>query len=222
MNNCWRSKQLWFIAGLTALGTVILATPIRHVLDHQVVFDYLEMLERTWAIATFLAAHIVATTLGVPGTVLVIAGGAVFGLIWGSFLSVIGATLGAIAAFLLSRYLLHDWFNRRFQQSPRLQHFRQILHHNSLHCVLAVRFAPISPFNLANFLFGLTPVSLRAYTLGTFIGIIPGTIAYTWLGVTGHQAFQHGNWYPFAIASSFLVLLSVIPLLARHQSLLRK
>ena len=62
------------------------------------------------SISLFLAAHIVANAIGIPGTVFVIVGGAVYGLWWGTLWSVIGATLGAIAAFWLARYLLHDWF----------------------------------------------------------------------------------------------------------------
>ena len=70
------------------------------------------------SIWVFMAAHVVAYAVGIPGTLLVVVGGAVFGLLWGTLWSVIGATLGALAAFLLARYLLHDWFKKRFYHKP--------------------------------------------------------------------------------------------------------
>lgn len=210
-----RHYRLWLLGGLVALCIILMASPVRQLLDHQALMSYLAMLERSQAVLLFLIAHLVATVLGIPGTVLVIAGGAVFGLVWGTFLSVIGATLGAIAAFLVSRYLFHDWFTRRFRHSPHFKRMNQTMCRNALTCVLVIRFAPVSPFNIVNFLLGLTPLPLRPYAVGTLIGIIPGTLVYTWMGVTGLEALE-GNWFPFAIASICLVLLSVLPIFARR------
>ncbi len=81
--------------------------------------------------------------------------------------------------------------------------------------VLAVRFAPISPFNVVNFLFGLTGIDWLPYTYATFIGIIPGTLAYTWLGSSSIQALAGGDRTPLVVAVSLLTLLSVIPLWIR-------
>ncbi|MBC6418975.1 MAG: TVP38/TMEM64 family protein [Prochloron sp. SP5CPC1] len=134
----------------------------------------------------FILVYAVVTVIGVPGTILTIAGGLVFGLGWGSLWSVIGATLGAMGSFWAARYL-------------------------------AVRFAPISPFNVVNFLFGLTPIHWVPYSLGTFIGIIPGTLAYTWLGTSGSEALAGGERLPFILALGFLTLLSIIPFLARKK-----
>ncbi|MEM9907583.1 MAG: TVP38/TMEM64 family protein [Cyanobacteria bacterium P01_D01_bin.44] len=164
----------------------------------------------------FIGAHVVANAFGVPATLLVIVGGAVFGVFWGTIWSVIGATLGAIAAFWLARYLLHDWFKRRFDRSRRLREFNQMMHHQGLSCVMAIRFAPISPFNLVNFLLGLTSVPLRHYALGTLVGIIPGTLIYTWLGVTGRDALHGESLLPLILCLSFLALLSVMPIVAKR------
>ncbi|MEO0828352.1 MAG: TVP38/TMEM64 family protein [Cyanobacteria bacterium J06635_1] len=177
--------------------------------------DYLDSLGMFKAMG-FIGAHIIATAFGVPGTVLVIVGGAIFGVFWGTVWSVVGATLGAIAAFCLARYLLHDWFKQRFSRSKRLQQVNQMMHHQGLSCVMALRFAPISPFNLVNFLLGLTSVPMRHYALGTLIGIIPGTLVYTWLGVTGRDALHGESLLPLILCLSFLALLSVIPIVARR------
>lgn len=183
--------------------------------DHAALIAYLNSLG-TAKIVVFIGAHIVANAVGVPGTLLVIVGGAVFGVVWGTVWSVIGATLGAIAAFWLARYLLHDWFKRRFSQSKRLQQLNQMMHHQGLSCVMAIRFAPISPFNLVNFLLGLTSVQMRHYALGTLVGIVPGTLVYTWLGVTGRDALHGESLLPLLLCLSFLALLSVMPILAKR------
>ena len=85
----------------------------------------------------------------------------------------------------------------------------------ALACVLAVRFAPISPFNVVNFLFGLTGISVTPYAIGTLVGIIPGTLAYTWLGVTGVDALQGGDWWPVLLCLSVLTVMSLMPLFAQ-------
>ncbi|MGD1936788.1 MAG: TVP38/TMEM64 family protein [Cyanophyceae cyanobacterium] len=164
-----------------------------------------------WSVVGFIGAHVVATAVGIPGTVLVLAGGVVFGVFYGTLWSVIGATLGAIAAFALARTLLRDHIIKRWGHSSRLQKLNHRLGRSPLAVVLAVRFAPISPFNVVNFLFGLTPISLRTYAVGTFIGIIPGTALYTWTGSSGADMLSGGNPVPFAIAISALGILSILP-----------
>ncbi|NEO87295.1 MAG: TVP38/TMEM64 family protein [Spirulina sp. SIO3F2] len=166
----------------------------------------------------FVVAYAVFTALGVPGTILTIAGGVVFGLWWGTLWSVLGATLGAIAAFCLARYLLHDWVQQRFGQHRQLHRFQRSVRRMPLRFVLAVRFAPISPFNLVNFLLGLTPISLRTYAIGTFFGIIPGSLAYTWLGITGQKAIQDGMVLPLFMALMLLSGLSILPWVYKRSS----
>ncbi len=168
------------------------------------------------SVGLFLLAHIAANAVGIPGTVLVIVGGAVYGLWWGAVWSVIGATLGAVAAFWLARYLLYDWFERRFHHRPLLKKLNSAICDKSLGCVLTVRFSPISPFNVVNFAFGLTPVPVADYAAGTLIGIIPGTLAYTWLGVTGAEALSGGKLLPLICCLVLLMLLSAIPLIVHR------
>ena len=171
------------------------------------------------SIGLFLAAHIVANAIGVPGTVFVVVGGAVYGLWWGTLWSVIGATLGAIAAFWLARYLLLDWFSARFEHNVYVQKISHTLCKSGLSCVLTIRFSPISPFNVVNFALGLTPVSVRAYSLGTLIGIIPGTLIYTWLGVTGAEALSGGELLPLVCCLIVLAFVSAIPLIISRRQL---
>jgi len=171
------------------------------------------------SVVFFLCAHLVANAVGVPGTLLVIVGGAVYGILWGTVLSVIGATMGAIVAFWVARYLLHGWFKQRFAEHPFMAKLNGMICDRSLACVLTIRFSPISPFNIVNFAFGLTSVSTESYALGTLIGIIPGTLAYTWLGVTGAEAFNGGSFIPLIICLLLLSLISVLPVYLHRRSL---
>jgi len=143
--------------------------------------------------------------------------GMIFGVVWGTLWSALGATLGAIAAFLLARYWLHDWFKQRFYHHPRLRRLDYHLCDRPLHYVLAVRLVPISPFNLVNFLFGLTSIPLGTYALGTGLGILPGTLIYTWLGHAGRQALTEGRWWSLWLALAALVLLSGLPILSKSR-----
>ena len=175
--------------------------------------------EAALGVGIFLIAHVVANAIGIPGTVLVVVGGAVYGLWWGALCSVIGATMGAVVAFWLARYLLHDWFQKRFAHSALLKKLNETLCKEGLSCILLIRFSPVSPFNVVNFALGLTPVSVKSYALGTLVGIIPGTLAYTWLGVTGAEAIASGNWLPLFCCLLLLMLLSALPIAIRSQSL---
>jgi len=164
-----------------------------------------------WGVVFFIVAHIIAAAVGLPGTLLVVVGGGVFGLLWGTLWSVIGATLGAIAAFYMARYLLRDWIEQRFARSRHLRRLNSTIGANSLVCVLVTRLAPVSPFSLVNFLFGLTQISLRPYAVGTLVGILPGTLLYTWLGITGVEVMRGGSMIPLGLAIAALLGLSVLP-----------
>ena len=222
------NKQFWIcflIAASLAIGSSFYQDLSLAILfDHQALVQFFSASEYDGmspshlSIGLFVLAHVVANAVGIPGTLLVVVGGAVYGLWWGTLWSVIGATLGAIAAFWLSRYLLHDWFKRRFHHRPLFKKLNHTLCRNALGCVLTIRFSPASPFNVVNFVFGLLPVPLGPYALGTFIGIIPGTLAYTWLGVTGKEAFSGGSLLPLFCCLLGLMLLSALPIfIRRHQ-----
>jgi uncharacterized membrane protein YdjX (TVP38/TMEM64 family) len=204
------AKPVGFIAIVGVAVVLLSCSPLRVILDPQTLSHQLDRFGH-WAVLLFLVCHVLAAILSVPGTVLVMAGGALFGMVWGTIWSVIGATLGAIAAFLVARYLLRGWLWRRLRHYKLLRQFRSLSDRHAFSCVLAVRFTPISPFCLVNFLFGLTPIGLKPYAFGTFIGIIPGTIAYTWLGVTGNLALNNGELMPFVLTLMLLAVLSLMP-----------
>lgn len=197
---------------LFSLALIFAVGPGRMFLDRESLSSFLHASGR-YREALFLGSFVVLTVLGIPGTVLAIAGGLMFGVVWGTCWAVVGATLGATIAFWFSRYLLHDWVAKRWHNHPLLKKCRQAIARRPLQVVLAARLAPVSPFTLVNYLFGLTPIPWTPYILGTFLGILPGTLAFVWLGVAGKQAMQAGDWRPLAIVLVALTGLSMLPLL---------
>lgn len=214
LNKLLKNPKFWLASAILGLLLLCWLTPLRMLFDQKFLEQQLQQLGN-WAICLFVIVYTLATVVGVPGTVLTIAGGAVFGVVWGTFWSVFGATLGAIGAFWVARYLLRDLAEKWFGRHKYLQQFNEAVRDKPLTFVLAVRFAPICPFNLVNFLFGLTPISSVDYAIGTFFGIIPGTLAYTWLGLAGKTALGGGDHLAFFLALGFLTLLSVLPILAK-------
>jgi uncharacterized membrane protein YdjX (TVP38/TMEM64 family) len=215
------SRHRWLgYAGLalTMALVVIFATPLGLGLQQMAQPDYWVQAFQglgIWSAPLFVSLFTGLTVVGIPGNMLAIAAGGIFGLAWGTVWSVLGATLGAVGAFGLARHCLHGWAEHRWGQHPLLQRLRRAIHHRPLNFVLMVRFAPISPFNLVNFLFGLTPLKLSTYALGTLVGIIPGTFAYVWLGVGGMEVMHGGDRWQLAAALGLLMLLSGFPLIQR-------
>ncbi|WP_008314026.1 TVP38/TMEM64 family protein [Leptolyngbya sp. PCC 6406] len=210
-----RKKSFWLLVGCG----IVLALGGRYItilFNPPALLDWLDTLG-PWQVPVFLGIHIITNVLGIPASLLVVVGGIRFGLWWGSLWSLLGATAGAIAAFWLARYLLQDWFRHRFQRHSLLSQIDRLMDTHAINCVLAVRFSPLSPFNLVNFLFGLTSVPVTTYALGTFIGITPGTIAYTWLGMAGLDAIAGRGLWQLGLALGFLTLLSLLPLWLQRQ-----
>jgi uncharacterized membrane protein YdjX (TVP38/TMEM64 family) len=209
-----RKPRFWVAIALFLAGFLVTVGPLNVVFDQGFIQQQLETYE-CCAIAIFLTLYTILTVLGIPGIILTVAGGLVFGLFWGTIWSVLGATLGALGAFWTARYLLRDLAEAKFGEYHLLGYLKKVVHQNPLRFVLTLRFIPITPFNLINFLFGLTPIHWLPYTLGTFVGILPGTFAYTWLGVSGMDALQGRDRASFFLALTFLALLSAIPLCLR-------
>jgi uncharacterized membrane protein YdjX (TVP38/TMEM64 family) len=212
----FNNPRIWLGIGLISLLCLVIFSPMNIIFDRNFLIQYFNS-KPCCVVGLFITIYTVLTVIGVPGTILTFVGGIIFGLSWGTFWSVFGATLGALGAFWLARYLLHDPIELYFGKHKALASFKQAVVSNPFSFVLAVRFAPISPFNVVNFLFGLTPIHWLPYTIATFVGIIPGTLAYTWLGVSGIDAIQGGNKLSVFLAMGLLGILSLIPLVMKKR-----
>jgi uncharacterized membrane protein YdjX (TVP38/TMEM64 family) len=164
----------------------------------------------------FVALFALGTILFVPGAIFGLAGGALFGPVWGSVLNLLGATLGATLAFLVARYLAADWVRRR--AGARLDRLIAGVEAEGWRFVAVVRLVPLFPFNLLNYALGLTRIPLAHYVVASLICMAPGTIAFTYLGHAGREAFAGGESMlrTGLIALGLLALAAFLPRIVRR------
>jgi uncharacterized membrane protein YdjX (TVP38/TMEM64 family) len=130
----------------------------------------------------FIVAYTAAAVLAVPGTILTLAAGFVFGVAFGAALVSAGSLLGAMAAFLLGRFSTRSWVAERVARSPRLRALVAVTREDGFRIVLLARLSPLLPYNVLNYLFGLTAVRFRDYALGSWLGMLPATVLYVYIG----------------------------------------
>ncbi len=140
----------------------------------------------------FALVYAVCVVLFVPASVLTLGAGAVYGLGRGVVVVVAGASLGAIASFLLARGAMRSRVERWVAGSPRLRALDGAVARSGARIVFLVRLSPAFPFTLSNYVFGLTGVSPVGYAAATIIGMIPGSVAWVYLGVAGADAATGG------------------------------
>ena len=168
-----------------------------------------------WAPILFVVLYTLATVLFVPGSVLTVAGGALFGPVWGTLWNLSGATLGATLAFVTARYVASDWVAAR--SGERLGRLMRGVEEEGWRFVAFVRLVPLFPFNLMNYAFGLTRIRLRDYVLASFVCMAPGALAYTYLGYAGREAAsgQAGAIRKAVLSLALLVAVAFLPRLVR-------
>jgi uncharacterized membrane protein YdjX (TVP38/TMEM64 family) len=135
-----------------------------------------------WGPAAFIIIYNLATILFVPGSLLTLGAGVVFGVFWGSIYVSIGSVIGATFAFLIGRYFARDWVAKKLENHEQFKAIDQAVGQEGWKIVGLTRLSPIFPFNLLNYAFGLTNVSLKDYFLASWIGMLPGTILYVYVG----------------------------------------
>jgi uncharacterized membrane protein YdjX (TVP38/TMEM64 family) len=126
--------------------------------------------------------------LVVPASVLTIGAGALFGIVGGSIVVAIGATLTATIAFLLARTILRKRIERMVARNPKFAAVDRAIAREGAKIVILVRLAAVFPFLFVNYAFGLTGIGTLRYMAATFVGILPGTIAFVYLGAAAADA----------------------------------
>jgi uncharacterized membrane protein YdjX (TVP38/TMEM64 family) len=135
-----------------------------------------------WGPIIFALLYVLACVFFIPGSILTLGAGALFGVLKGSILVSISATLGATAAFLVGRYLARDWVARKIEQNPKFKTIDRAVAEEGWKIVGLLRLSPLFPFSLLNYALGLTQVPLREYVLASWIGMMPGTVMYVYIG----------------------------------------
>ncbi|MFA6955199.1 MAG: TVP38/TMEM64 family protein [Thermoanaerobaculia bacterium] len=136
----------------------------------------------------YALVYALCCVLFVPASLLTLGAGAIFGLVEGTIVVVIGATLGAVASFLLARTVMRSRIEAMTASNPKFRALDRAIGKEGAKIVLLIRLAPVFPFTYINYAFGLTGVRTLPYTLATLFGIIPATFAFVYLGSSGAAA----------------------------------
>ena len=179
-----------------------------------------------WGPLVYVAGYAVATVAFVPGSLLTLAAGAIFGLWKGTLVVIVGASLGASAAFLVARYLARARIEAKLESKPRFRSIDRAVAGQGLKIVFLLRLSPIFPFNLLNYALGLTKVRFRDYVIAC-LGMIPGTFLYVYYGkalgslaaVAGGAAPERGaaDWALLGVGlAATLVVTTIVTRIARR------
>jgi uncharacterized membrane protein YdjX (TVP38/TMEM64 family)/rhodanese-related sulfurtransferase len=166
--------------------------------------------------AVFMLVYVIGTVLFLPGSVLTLAGGALFGPVAGTFYNLTGATLGAALAFIIARYLASDWVARK--AGGRMKQLLDGVDAEGWKFVAFVRLVPLFPFNLLNYALGLTRIRLLHYILASYLFMLPGALAYTYLGYVGRETAAGGEGLiqKALLALALLALVAFLPRLVKR------
>lgn len=164
----------------------------------------------------FAVAYVVATVLLLPGSVLTIGGGFAYGPLWGLMLVSPVSVLAATTAFLLARTVARDWVVRRLGDDPRLAAIDVAVGQSGLKIVLLLRLSPLFPFNILNYSLGLTRVGLRDFVLGSWIGMLPATVLYVYIGslITSASQLASGTRPSSGVAGQALLVAGLVATVA--------
>src|SRR4051812_41620581 len=195
---------LYAVIGLAAVAVLILAG--RQAGGYVPRFAQWVASLGVWGPVVFILGYAVAAIAFIPGSLLTLAAGAIFGLVRGTIYTLIGATLGASGAFLVARYLARRAIERKIKDNARFAAIDKAVGREGFKIVALLRLSPIFPFNLLNYSLGLTRVSFLQY-LAASIAMLPGTLLYVYYGkAAGSLAALAGGAKTGKGAGSWIVL----------------
>lgn len=194
-------RRKW-VVGLAAVSILIALFSVFDV--RALLRDALDAIARLGPLGPvlFIAVYIVAAVLFIPGSALTLGAGALFGVVWGSIYVSVASTLGATAAFLVGRYFARGWVAKKIEGNPTFAAIDRAVADEGWKIVGLTRLSPVFPFTLLNYAFGLTRVKLRDYVLASWIGMMPGTVMYVYLGSIARAAGEKKSpteWALYAV-----------------------
>ena len=203
-----RGKIIKLIAAVILILALLIAARFFNL--QQVFRDVLDRISQLGLIGLmiFIVIYILACVLMLPGAILTLGAGVIFGVITGSVVVSIGSTIGAVFAFLIGRYLARDWVAGKITANEKFRAVDEAVAREGWKIVLLTRLSPVFPFNLLNYSFGLTKVRLSHYTFASWVGMIPGTIMYVYIGSlagdlasvgVGERTSTPGEWMLYAV-----------------------
>ncbi len=217
----WESWVKWVSLGVMLVSALLLmrALPLERLSRE------LQTAVRSWGVwgpVWFGLIYAVAVVFFIPGSLLTLAGGAVFGLVEGTIVISLSATTGAAMAFLIARYLARERVRSRVQKSPRLAAVDKAIGEQGWKIVALLRLSPAVPFTLQNYLYGVTAIRFWPCVLTSWIAMLPGTFMYVYVGSLGSAAAtgRYTSWQEWLARGVGLVATIILTLyitrLARH------
>jgi uncharacterized membrane protein YdjX (TVP38/TMEM64 family) len=167
------------VAAAVLLLVAVRALPVQEQLRRSL--DWVAGLGPAGVLA-FVAIYVLACVLMLPGSVLTLGAGTIFGVLQGTAVVSVASTLGATAAFLVGRHLARDRVARRIAGNERFRAIDEAVGREGWKIVGLTRLSPVFPFNLLNYAYGITKVRLRDYFFASWLGMLPGTVLYVYLG----------------------------------------
>ncbi len=168
-----------------------------------------------WGPLVFVALYVGASILALPGSVLTLAGGVMFGAFWGTFWVSLASTLAAGTCFLIARYFARKDLENSLRNNPAFQKLDALTEKNGVLIVALTRLVPLFPFNLLNYGFGLTKVSFFSYLLTSWLCMLPGTVLYVVGSDAVKSALTQGK-IPWHLVGLLALVLGLLALLGRY------
>ncbi|TDI12041.1 MAG: TVP38/TMEM64 family protein [Acidobacteria bacterium] len=171
-----------------------------------------------WGPVFFIVFYILSTVLFLPGLIPTMAAGVLFGVIRGTLLVSISSISGATLAFLIGRYLAREWVAAMIRGNQKFEAIDAAVAEEGWKIVGLTRLSPVFPFNLLNYAFGLTQVSLKDYFLASWIGMLPGTVMYVYIGSlagnlaslgSGERSRTSAEWALYGVGLMATVVLTL-------------
>ena len=178
-----QSKSIWkWVLALLAVASLLVVLYFLDVQELiQVALAWISDLG-PWGPVFFIVFYILATVLFLPGLIPTMAAGVLFGVIQGTLLVSISSISGATLAFLIGRYLAREWVATMIRGNQKFEAIDAAVAQEGWKIVGLTRLSPVFTFNLLNYAFGLPQVSLKHYFLASWIGMLPGTVMYVYIG----------------------------------------
>jgi uncharacterized membrane protein YdjX (TVP38/TMEM64 family) len=204
----------------------VIAASIGYGLDHYLTFEhfkknkelFLHFVNEHYFISVILfIIYFISTAFFVPGAIVgTIAGGFLYGVIMATLYVNIGSTLGATSAFLLSRHMIGKWIQQKYRN--QLDLFNRDIEQHGSNYLFTLRIIPILPFFLTNFLAGLTRISVMRFTVTTSLGMLPGSVVYSYAGQKVSEINSPGDITSPTLLTTLLLLalFALLPVLAYH------
>jgi uncharacterized membrane protein YdjX (TVP38/TMEM64 family) len=207
-------KFIVLLAFILVTGFIVRYTPISQHFTKEHILAFFEAIRgEWWGSVVFILIYGIGCVIALPGSLLTLAGGAVFGVFWGTVYNILASNLGASLSFLTARYLGRD-FIRRFSKGGKLAEFDKNIERSGFKTIFRLRLIPLVPFNGLNFGSGLSSIKYRDYLLGSFLGMLPATFIYTYFADALLEGVQGANQKAFlnlTVAGIIFILISFLP-----------